>query len=78
MQATICFMSSSGRVNKAVRSEEVSAGGETEGEGGPSLRHVHLLASGLSASIIYQANDVWHGARTTGESDLTDWSWCYT
>lgn len=64
--------------NEAVWSMEASAGYETEGEGSPSLWHVCLLGSGLSASIIYQTNDVWHGARTTGESDLTDWSWCYT
>lgn len=78
VQATICFVSSSGRVEKmklfgvwrsqlAVRQKVRTAP--------PSVR---LLGSGLSASIIYQANDVWHGACTTGESDLTDWSWCYT
>lgn len=60
--------------NEAVWSMEVSAGFETKGEGSPSLWHVRLLGPGLSASIIYQASDVWHGARTTGESDLTDWS----
>lgn len=43
----------------------------------PSHKHVHR-ALALSDGITYQAGDVHRRGRATGESDLIDWSRCYT
>lgn len=68
------------REGEDVQRTEVSAGCERGGQRSsvpPTHKHVHG-ALALSDGIIYQAGDVHRRGRATKESDLIDWSRCYT